>query len=75
MTKSDVQLIEPGSLPHVIRRYLVFACYDYYPAGGWGDFAGACDTLEEARKLCDSMSNHEDCEIVDLVSLEVVDIK
>lgn len=26
------------------KRYLVFAGYDYYPEGGWGDFQGSFDT-------------------------------
>jgi hypothetical protein len=33
-----------------MKRYLVFACEQYYPAGGWGDFVGAFETLIEAKK-------------------------
>ena len=32
-----------------IKRYLVFASDDYYPSGGWGDFVGAFDEIDEAR--------------------------
>jgi hypothetical protein len=27
-----------------MKRYLVFAGDDYYPAGGWGDFQGSFDS-------------------------------
>ena len=33
----------------MIKRYLVFAFDNYYPSGGWGDFASSFDTLEEAK--------------------------
>lgn len=32
-----------------MKRYLLFAGEEYYPSGGWNDFRGAFDTLEEAR--------------------------
>lgn len=38
-----------------MKRYLVFAYECYYPNGGWNDFKGSYDTLEEAKvaaKLC-----------------------
>lgn len=31
------------------KRYLLFYGDAYYPAGGWGDFRGAFDTIEEAH--------------------------
>ena len=31
-----------------MKRYLGFSGECYYPAGGWDDFKGAFDTLEEA---------------------------
>lgn len=31
-----------------MKRYLVFSNGGYYPNGGWGDFKGSFDTLEEA---------------------------
>lgn len=31
-----------------MKRYLLF-CFDgYYPVGGWNDFRGSYDTLQEA---------------------------
>lgn len=32
-------------------KYLVFAYDNYYPSGGWNDFRGVFDTLEEAQAL------------------------
>lgn len=32
------------------RRFMLFAGYHYYPSGGWQDFVGFFDTLDEARK-------------------------
>ena len=33
-----------------IKRFVVFHSADYYPTGGWGDFHGSYDTLEEAKQ-------------------------
>lgn len=33
-----------------MRRYLLFAFAQYYPCGGWSDFEGSFDTVEEARQ-------------------------
>lgn len=32
-----------------LKRYLVFSFETYYPRGGWRDFHGSFDTLEEAK--------------------------
>ena len=32
-----------------MKKYLVFSGDNYYPAGGWADFDGAFDDLEEAK--------------------------
>lgn len=29
--------------------FLLFAGYQYYPAGGWADYSGSYQTLEEAK--------------------------
>ena len=34
----------------IIKRYLLFAGYSYYPAGGWNDFVDSYDTREEAEQ-------------------------
>lgn len=39
-----------------MKRYLLFKGYEYYPSGGWLDFAGTFDTIAEAKtnaKNCD----------------------
>jgi hypothetical protein len=35
--------------PPDVKRYVVFGYEEYYPAGGWGDFKGSYETLEEAK--------------------------
>lgn len=30
-----------------MKRYLLFSGYYYYPNGGWSDFRGIFDTIEE----------------------------
>ena len=40
--------------------FLLFAGYHYYPSGGWNDFVGQYDTIEEARQSYRSMDvNYE----------------
>ena len=31
-----------------MKRFLLFAVHNYYPGGGWNDFQGSYDTLDEA---------------------------
>lgn len=31
-----------------MKRFLLFAGFNYYPEGGWSDFRGSFDTAEEA---------------------------
>jgi hypothetical protein len=31
-----------------MKRYMLFAGDDYYPAGGWDDFIGSFDSVEDA---------------------------
>lgn len=47
-------------------RYLLFVFHDYYPRGGWHDFAGAFDSLETARSMVPEEA--ENWHIVDLES-------
>ncbi len=60
-----------------IKRFLVFAYDDYYPAGGWGDFRGAFDTSEEAMIFCKNdiafHCGYDNHDIVDLYGLQFVD--
>lgn len=36
---------------HTMKPYLLFAGDNYYPGGGWGDYIGSADSLEEALAL------------------------
>lgn len=33
-----------------MKRYLLFAGVGYYPYGGWKDYVGSYDSIEEATK-------------------------
>lgn len=33
-----------------MKRYALFAGHEYYPVGGWHDFQGTFDTIEEAKE-------------------------
>lgn len=56
----------------MIARYFVFAYDTYYPLGGWNDFKGAFDTLEEARKIAQQTMT-DNYQIVDVVEDRIVD--
>lgn len=45
-----------------MKRYLLFAYDDYYPSGGWNDFKGSFDSVEEAKS---NIGSYECGEIVD----------
>ena len=63
-----------------MKRYLVFAGYGYYPAGGWDDFREAYDTLtaalqgEERLKQPISLfkSRYDWAHVVDLETMKKV---
>ena len=56
-----------------MKRYLVFAYDQFYPSGGWNDFVGAFDTLEEAEsKGRETLADNEAYDIVDLEKLEMI---
>lgn len=33
------------------KRYIVFACDDHYPSGGWDDKYGEAATIPEAKEM------------------------
>lgn len=33
-----------------MKRFLLFAGYTYYPAGGWNDFRDSFDTFDEGQE-------------------------
>ena len=54
-----------------MKRYIVFAGFDYYPGGGWDDFAGSFDTLSEAQAA--GIADHGDWfQILDTQTWELV---
>jgi hypothetical protein len=42
-----------------MKRYLLFTYDSYYPGGGWTDFAGSFDTIEEARAASPEAENRD----------------
>lgn len=40
-----------------MKRYLVFSGKDHYPRGGWEDFVGSFDTIDECGKSFTSEPN------------------
>jgi len=55
-----------------MKRYLLFEGFYYYPSGGWGDFVGDFDTIEEARDGF-KLSSDGWYEIVDLEIGKVIE--
>lgn len=51
-------------------KYLVFAGDVYYPGGGWSDFKGSFDELEEALVFISGL----ECEWWDIVDRETLEI-
>lgn len=59
-----------------MKRYLLFVFQFYYPNGGWDDFKGSFDTVEEAVKEAKMLieEQHQDgYHVVDSVSGGVVE--
>ena len=56
-----------------MKRYLVFAGEDYYPAGGWGDFIEAFASHEDAASKAAECEERGDwSQVVDLERMEEV---
>lgn len=53
----------------MMKRYLLFCGYDYYPSGGWSDFVGSYDSILEAHR---GMIFKDWYHIVDSTTLEIV---
>lgn len=52
------------------KKYLLFAGEYYYPSGGFNDFKGSFDTMEDAQSNIQDW--HDWYHIVDSESLEIV---
>lgn len=48
-----------------MKQFLVFAGHDHYPRGGFKDFQGDVDTLDEARQIADKFTDRDWVHIVD----------
>lgn len=53
-----------------MKRYLLFAGDDYYPGGGWDDFMGSFDTIEECQAFgTDTKRGFDWYQIVDTTTM------
>lgn len=55
-----------------MKRFAIFICEDYYPAGGWRDFVGSEDSLSEATTKEFPEFKYGDRHVVDLTTGEIV---
>ncbi len=55
-----------------MKRFLLFGSDMYYPAGGWDDFVGDFDTLEQANAFGRNAAK-DWVHIVDTAQLEIVE--
>lgn len=54
-----------------MKRYLLFVMDNYYPNGGWSDFADSFDTIQEANDYFTSL-HRDDYDLVDTTTWERV---
>lgn len=55
-----------------MKRFLVFAGDNYYPAGGWGDYVDSYESAEEAH-MAAAKQGYDWSHVVDLELGEEVD--
>ena len=55
-----------------MKRYALFAGYQYYPNGGWDDYQGSFDSVAEALKALTDITQQW-YQIVDLTTGEQVE--
>jgi hypothetical protein len=53
-----------------VKRFVVFAYGNYYPAGGWSDYTGSYDTVEEAREAARYQREENRNDWTDIVDLQ-----
>jgi hypothetical protein len=56
-----------------MKRYLLFAGSFYYPAGGWSDFLGDFDSVDEAHRSAPA-SDFDLLEVIDTKTMKDVDL-
>lgn len=49
--------------------YLLFAFYNYYPEGGWNDYQGNFDSLDEATAVGNHLLEERDADEYQIVGL------
>ena len=54
-----------------MKRFLLFMGEHYYPEGGWHDFMGSFETLEDAKSAA-LKSNWEWVQVVDIEENDIV---
>jgi hypothetical protein len=55
-----------------MKRYLLFGHDTYYPGGGWCDYLGTYDTIEEVMAYL-ARNRHENWHIVDTTTMAIVE--
>jgi len=55
-----------------MKRYMLFCGYYYYPGGGWEDFVGCYDTIDDAKTAAHKDRSAEWVQIVDSTTGEKV---
>ena len=55
----------------IVKKYLVFGGWDFYPSGGMGDFIGTYDSIDECRIAIDD-PDWDWWEIIDSKTMEAV---
>jgi len=56
-----------------MKRFLLFYGQNYYPDGGWRDYIGAYDSLEEAQRRLIGSYHYDWHQIVDTTTGQIVD--
>jgi hypothetical protein len=51
-----------------MKKYLLFCFYINYPGGGWNDYVGQYETIEEAMKNIQAEFYH----IVDIETMKII---
>jgi len=49
-----------------MKKYLCFVYDRHYPCGGFNDFIGEADSIEEAKKMCIYDDDNLEVQIIDI---------
>jgi hypothetical protein len=53
-------------------RFVLFVGENYYPSGGWRDFAGLYDTADEAIAAGEKTTMYQWYNVVDLEEMKII---